>query len=60
LTSSFACAEVLDLSELALTEIRFAYNGNNFGGKIFFQDTKDVSETVSLNGVSKACTKQIR
>lgn len=53
-------AEDLDLTTFATTALHFNYNGNNFGGKIFFKDVKSVNETVVLNWVSKSCTKQIR
>jgi len=56
----FVDAADLDLTSFSTTALHFNYNGNNFGGKIFFKDTKQVTETVVLNGVSKSCSKQIR
>ncbi len=56
----FADATDLNLTSLHTTDVHFNYNGNNFGGKLFFRDIKTVAETVVLNWVRKSCTKQIR
>lgn len=42
-------------------DIHFKQNGNNFGGKIFFEDVKIVSSTqLFLGAAQKNCTKQLR
>jgi len=56
----FADATDLNLTSMHTTDVHFNYNGNNFGGKLFFNDVKTVAETVVLNWAKKTCTKQIR
>lgn len=57
---SFSHWATLDLTDLAVTDLHFWWNGNNFGAKLFLKDLKSVSETVMLNWSIKNCTKQIR
>lgn len=45
----FADATDLNLTSMHTTDVHFNYNGNNFGGKLFFNDVKTVAETVVLN-----------
>ncbi len=57
---SFSHASTLDLTNLSMAKVFFHWWWNNFDWKIFLKDVKTTSEIVSLNGVSKNCTKQLR